>query len=435
MKHIAIIGGGFTGLTAAYQLTKAGHKVTIIERNTELGGLASGFFIQGENLEKTYHHIFKTDTDIIDFVKELGIEDKLEWHDSSMSIYYNSKFHKFGGAFELIKFTPLPFLDRIRAGVFLLFLGKYKNWKKFINIKAYEWTKKWAGNNVYKVIWEPLLVGKFSKFYKDVSMAWLWARVFTRANSRPNLLAKEMLGYFNGGFNVITVTLVKYLKENNVEMILGANVQSIISKDNEVTVMIDEKPVTFDSLIATVPSHIFAKLIEGNNVSEEYTKQLNSINYLGAICTIFSTEQDLTEYYWNNINDTTAPFLVFINHTKFIPKQRYGGKNVYYIGAYLPHEHEYFQNGDELYTIWFDYLKKIVPEFDKDKIEDKFMFRLKNAQHIVDTDYVNKIPAYETPVKNVYLANFSQIFPEDRGTNFAVREGKKIAEIINKITI
>lgn len=461
-KKIAVIGGGFTGLTAAYRLALKGHKVTIYERGAELGGLASGFKIQGTSLEKTYHHIFKTDVDILNLIKELGLENVLEWHESSIAIYYDSNLYPFRSPVDLMKFKPLSFFNRVRAGLVVFYLQKDKNWRKFIDISAYNWMKKWAGEQVTKVLWEPLLRGKFDKFYDQVSMAWLWARIHVRANSRESV-SDERLGYFKGGFQVIIDALVKKLKELDVEIHCNCEIEKFNASPIGITIKKEskEKPafIPFDKVIATVPSEVFARLVEGNkdkekindgaaamNIKKEinvvpaaptakhfqtYLDKLNSINYLGAIVAVFSTSQNLSKYYWHNINDLNAPFLAFIQHTNLIPKDRYDGKHIYYIGAYLPHDHKYFIMTDsELLNLWFDYLKKIFPDFNQDIIIDKVIFKLKNAQHIVDLNYESKIPEYRTPFDNIYLANFSQIFPEDRGTNFAVREGNKIAELV-----
>jgi protoporphyrinogen oxidase len=429
--QIAIIGAGFTGLTAAYRLSEAGHKVTILERSSELGGLASGFVVEGENLEKAYHHIFKTDTDIINLVKELGLSDKLEWHESSMSVIYKDKVYTFGTPKSLLLFKPLSFINRIRAGVAVLYLQKTKNWKKFEKISAYSWMKKWSGEQVTKVLYEPILKGKFHDDFDKVSMAWMWARLHTRANSKDKGDTKEKLGYFNGGFKIIVDELLRRLKKNGVEIKTNTQISDIRYQTSKVEILaLDEKILEFDKVIATVPSSVFAKLTE-KSITKEYFKKLNSIKYLGAICMVFSSEQNIGNYYWNNINDANSPFVVFINHTKLIPKSRYNNKNIYYLGAYLPHEHRYFgMEQVEIEKEWFKYLKKIFPDFNETQIREKHLFKLRNAQHIVDLDYKNKIPDYETPLENVYLSNFSQIYPEDRGTNFAVREGNKISELI-----
>lgn len=431
MKKIAIIGAGFTGLTAAYRLTQHGYEVTIFEASEYIGGLASGFKIEGADIEKTYHHIFKTDTDIIKLVDELNLNDDLRWFQSSVSIYYNNKFHPFNGASDLIKFSPISFIDRIRAGLTVFYLQNVKSWKPFINVAAKDWVKKYMGTGTFNVIWKPLLVGKFSKYWEKISMSWLWARIKVRADSRDSLLAKERLGYFVRGFVAITNKLVEKINEKGGVIKTKAKITKLIQKENSVEVYTENEQFTFDALIATVPSHIFAFLVKENNLDPKYIEQLNSIDYLGAVCMVFSSEQDLGKYYWNNINDLEAPFLVLINHTKLIPNSIYNHKNVYYIGSYIPNDHEYFtQEESEIYAKWFNYLKKVYPEFDEGQIREKYMFRLKNAQHIVDLGYDQKIPDKSTPMKNIFLSNFSQIFPEDRGTNYAVREGNSIADLV-----
>ncbi|MGA9210279.1 MAG: hypothetical protein WB347_20960, partial [Terriglobales bacterium] len=106
---------------------------------------------------------------------------------------------------------------------------------------------------------------------------------------------------------------------------------------------------------------------------------------------------------------------------------------VYYIGAYPPVDGKWFTLADaELTQAWWAYLGKMFPQFDPARVGERHVFRFKAAQHIVDTDYERKIPDYRTPLPGVFLANFSQVFPEDRGTNFAVREGLKIAEMVRQ---
>jgi protoporphyrinogen oxidase len=265
-------------------------------------------------------------------------------------------------------------------------------------------------------------------------MAWLWARVHTRANSRQAGDFGEKLGYFSRGFHLFTQALVKEISSRGGTIITDVAVETIKRnpKNNVIEVETPKKKYSFDKVVATVPTHVFSKLIEGNpEVTPKYLKQLDSIDYLGAALLIFSSKQSLSKYYWHNINDLAAPFLVFIQHTNLIPAQRYNNYNIYYVGAYIPHKHIYFDmHEQDLKNVWYDYLREMFPDFDRAEIKDEHMFRLRNAQHIVDTNYESKIPAYTSPVAGVYLSNFSQIFPEDRGTNYAVREGKKLAAML-----
>jgi protoporphyrinogen oxidase len=431
-KHVVVIGAGYTGMVAALRLAQNGHKVTILERGEVVGGLASDFKVEGASLERAYHHLFKTDTFIIDMAKELGVGDKLKWHDSSISLYYDNKLYPFKGILDLMKFTPLSFANRIRAGLIVLYLQKTSSWQKLQTVSAYEWMLKTSGKQVTEVIWEPLLKGKFDKYFDKVAMAWLWARIHIRAQSRES--GGEKLGYFDGGFQVFTDALVQHLTRLGVEIKTGSVIESIVDsdKDKVLVTFADKSSERYDVCVATTPSYVFAKLIEKSNIDKSYLDKLNSINYLGARLLIFSSAQEISPYYWHNINDLDLPFLVFIHHTKLVDRVQYGGKYIYYIATYVPHDHELFTTEDaSLEKMWFKGLKQIFPQFDQNQINEKHFFRFANAQHIVDTDYINKIPDAKTPLKNIYLSNFSQIFPEDRGTNYAVREGEKIAKLIS----
>jgi len=361
-KRVAIVGAGVGGLAVGYELSKKGYEVTVFEKEKEIGGLLSDFKIAGQNLEKTYHHIFKTDKEIIDLIEELGLKEKLKWYKSSTGLYCNNKFHPFNGAIDLLKFEELELIDKFRLGLIYLWLKFDNNWKKYEKVTAADWMEKWAGKNAYKVIWEPLLKGKFHKDYKKVSMAWLWARIHTRGGSK-NDKGEEVLGYMDEGFIQIINKLKEKIKIINKEII---NIKELENK--------------FDLIIDTRP--------------------IKNIDYIGAVDVVFSSSQNLSEYYWHNINDPNSPFLVFIQHTNLVDKNQYNNKHVYYLGTYVPQDHRYFKCSDEeIKKEFFDYLKKIKPEFDEKQVLEKNIFRFKNAQHIVVKSY--KVPSYKVEKKHI----------------------------------
>ncbi|MFA6007730.1 MAG: NAD(P)/FAD-dependent oxidoreductase [Candidatus Shapirobacteria bacterium] len=404
-KKIAVVGGGIGGLVAAYRLLQKGYSVEIFEKSEELGGLLGGFKIEGTYLEKAYHHIFKTDKEIIALIKELGLEKKLKWHESKTALYYDGTIYPFAGAIDLLKFKPLNLIDKLRLGLVKIYLEKENNWQKFENLLAYEWMKKWCGSNAYKVVWEPLLKGKFSDKYQEISMAWMWARIHTRANSSEN--GKEYLGYMDGGWQQIIDELQKRILRLGGKILLNYEFNLPKSLFNPPEAGRQED---FDRIISSAP--------------------LENVDYLGAVTMVFSSKQSLSQYYWHNINDVKSPFLAFIQHTNLMGTENYGGENIYYMGTYLPQNHKYFTCKDGLIEKDFlDYLKKIFPDFDKKQIEEKHIFRFKYAQHIVDTNYQLRITNYELKPKNKIIhLNFAQIYPEDRGINYAVREGEKVGK-------
>ncbi|MDD3998683.1 MAG: NAD(P)/FAD-dependent oxidoreductase [Candidatus Shapirobacteria bacterium] len=397
-SKILVVGGGITGLVAAYRLLQKKYQVTIVEKSNDLGGLLGGFKIEGTNLEKAYHHIFKTDKEIIALINELGLENKLKWYESKTALYYEEKIYPFAGALDLLKFKPLSLIDKLRLGLTKIYLEKENNWQKFENVLAYEWMQKWCGDRAYRVVWEPLLKGKFSDRYQDISMAWMWARIHTRGNSSEK--GREYLGYMDGGFQLIIDELEERIKK------LGGKIET----GNEI-LDFKELEKEYDKIISTAP--------------------LSNVDYLGAITMVFSSKQSLSPYYWHNINDIKSPFLAMIQHTNLIGTENYGGKNIYYLGTYLSQNHKYFTCKDNLIEKdFFGYLKKIFPEFSEKEIEEKFVFKFKYAQHIVGKNYREKIKNLNK-TKKIIQANFAQIYPEDRGINYAVREAEKVAKLFD----
>lgn len=427
-QRVAVIGGGYTGLVAAVRLAEAGLGVTLFEASPTLGGLAGGFSIEGAPLEKAYHHIFRTDTAIIAMANELGVGDRLQWFESRQAMYYGGRMYPFAGARDLLRFSPLHFHNRIRAGAVALYLQFNKRWEGYASQTALAWMRRAAGKQVTEVIWEPLLRGKFHRYYDSVAMSWLWARIHVRANSKQKGELKEKLGYFSGGFEVFTKALVDRLNELGVEVRTSAPIESIESDESGVSVIHGGTRERYAACIATVPSAAFSRLIADTVTDQSYLDQLASIRYLGARLLIFSSEQQLSDAYWHNINDVDLPFVVFISHTQLVGTSAYGGKHVYYVATYVTMDDNIFTcPDDDLETIWFEGLASVFPDFDASAIREKHHFRFANAQHVVGSDYRASIPAKATPLPHVFLSNFSQIYPEDRGTNFAVRDGEAIA--------
>lgn len=433
-KSIAIIGGGFTGLTAGYQLSKYGYKVTIIEASSAVGGLASGFKINNKNIEKAYHFVYQGDLNTKKLLKELNIDSKLHFFPSSISTYYDKKLFSMMSPIDLLRFTPLSFFDRLRAGATALFLQLTTDPQKLADITAIKWLNKWAGRNVTKVIWEPLLKGKFDKYYKDISMGWLWGRIKQRMESQSN--GKEMLGYLEDGFVQLSNSLCKQIKLNDGDIFLNSPVKNIEQSGDEskYTIYHGESDISqFDNVLFTTSNKVFQKIMASKlTEANSYVNKINSIEYLNAMTLVFSSKQKITDFYWHNINVDNS-FVVFLCLTNLIGQNKFSGDHIYYIGDYMAREQKlFYQDEKDIKERWFDDLKRIFPHFDASMIKESHLFKFTDAQHIVGTNYESKIPEYVTPIKGIYLSNFSQIYPMDRGINFAIEEGFKVAKLIDQ---
>jgi len=433
VKRVAVIGGGFTGLTTAYELAKQGHAVTVIEAAPELGGLVAGFTMHGTPLERAYHFLYKTDRAIIGLAEELGVGQALNFYPSSIAVAYDGKLAPFMKPMDLLRFTPLKWWNRIRAGVVTLYLGKTKRWKRFAQVSAWEWLNRWAGEEVTRVIWEPILRGKFFNYYNTIAMSYVWSRLYVRFNSKDKGDVTEKLGYFSGGFRVLTDALVAASAKRGVTFLTSTKPDAIVARlDGSVGVKVGATTMEFDVCVATTPSHVFEQLISAHNtVPADYLATLRSVDYLGAVVMVFATSEPFTQYFWHNINYQNHPFLVLLSLSALTGPAVLDGQHVAYIGAYVPHDHEYFTMSDEaLKDKWVAGVQTMIPSFDPATITGCQIFRFKNAQHIVDVNYERKILPYESPLPNIYLANFTQIFPDDRGTNYSVMEGQKVARLV-----
>lgn len=426
---IAVVGAGVAGLTAAYRLSKAGHQVEVFEASDHVGGLASGFPIAGTTLEKYYHHIFTSDTCIREMVDELGIRDSLHWMTSQMGATNKGKIYPFGTPRQILSFSPLPFWERVWFGVIGLYLGKKNDWKEFENVTAVEWMKKHSGPNTWKMIWEPLLKGKFNRYFDKVAMAWLWARIHTRFSSRKG--AKEKLGYFKGGFEVFHHALADAVQNTGVKLYLKSPIEQILTQNGKFkSLQINGREQTFDRLIFAAATPIFLKTCP--ELPEDYKKRMTQLDFLGAQCLILVMKREFSDMYWINITDPDIPILALIEHTNFVPLDWYQGKHLMYVANYLPQDHKYFKmKKEDIFTELLPHLQKINPDFNESWLEEYYLFQDLYAQPVVPLHYSQVKPSYETPIENLYLANMALVYPEDRGTNFAVDVGNKVARLID----
>lgn len=429
MKRIAVIGGGLTGLTIAKEL-KGRFEVDIFEKDTELGGIASTFQLDGVRLEKYYHHIFKTDNYIVDLIKELGLEDKLDWFDSTMGFFADGRIYEFGTPVSLLKFRPLSLIDKVRFGFSIINIKLNNNWKKLENISAKEWLIKNAGEQAYRVIWEPLLKTKFGDRYETISMAWMWGKIKLRGSSKDKGGSKEKLGYMIGSYGLL-IDRLRDTAAGSGNVYTGSEVQQITRNSNKYSVFANQKEYPgYDAVVSTLAYPIFTKIAD--SILEQGCKdRLNSIKYTSTRCMILVLENSFMPVYWLNIGDVSIPFGGLIEHTNLVDSSVYGNKNILYISNYMfSGDRLYNCTDEELLEEYAGHLKKVNRDFEKSWVKDMYVFKDDYAQPMITKNYSDAIPQLSTPVQGLYTAAMPQIYPEDRGMNYAIRLGKEAAQEI-----
>ena len=439
----AVLGAGVAGLVAGLRLTQAGHTVDVYERWPGLGGQAATIDVGGgHRLERYYHHLFSTDRHIAALYDELGMPDELEWLSSSVAYFTQGKSWPFVTPLDLLRFRPLPLLARIRLGVAVLAIQRGPgNPAPFERVTARKWIERYMGRDAYRALWGPLLRGKFGERADDIAMVWLQNKFRLR---RGDDAAEEKLGYPRRSWEPLFEALRDRIESGGGRVLidrpaarLSAALEVTPGAPNSFRRGHDPRdfetlpPERYDAVLATLPNDVFERLLEPGVLPEAYLAKLRAIEYFTALCLLLELDRQFSPFYWTNIGDDALPFVGLIEHTNLIAPSRYGGRRFLYVANYLPRGHELLELEPEaLLERYTPGLQAVNGAFDRSWVKHLWLHREPAAQPIVTVGYREKIPPMKTPRRGLVLANTTQIFPEDRGTNYAVREGDQAARAL-----
>jgi protoporphyrinogen oxidase len=429
--RIAVIGAGVAGLVAAHRLTQAGHAVDVYERWPGLGGQAATLDVGGgHRLERYYHHLFTTDRHIAALYEELGLD--IEWRPSSVAMFTRGRQWPFTTPLDLLRFGPLPPLDRVRMGAAVVALQRISDRERFERVTAREWIERWMGRAAWREVWGPMLRGKFGARADEIAMVWLWSKLRLR---RGEDAREEKLGYPAGSWEPLFEALRERIEAGGGRVLIDRPAVRI-APGFEVTFgapgsfRAGHDPRSFEPagaerygrVLATVPNDVFARLVD---LPEP------PIEYFAALCLLLELDRPFSSFYWTNVADRELPFVGLVEHTNFVGPERYGGRRFLYVANYLEHGHELLSlDADALLERYAPGLRAINPAFERSWVRASWLHREPAAQPIVTVGYQERIPPLRTPVAGLVLANTTQVYPEDRGTNYAVRLGEQAARAV-----
>ncbi|MFC4357482.1 NAD(P)/FAD-dependent oxidoreductase [Halobium salinum] len=433
---IHVVGGGVAGLAAAYRLQQRGHEVQVLEAGGDLGGLAASYETAGDPLEKYYHHLSKSEETIVELAEELGVAERLQWRIGKNAYYVDGVVHPLDTLPQIAAYPHMSLYDKFRLGMLTKgvdFRGGVPKFDSYESLEDYEqvpikqFLLEHTTRGVYENFFEPLLDAKFGSRKDDVSAAWLLGRVKFRGERHP--LKGEYLGYFDGGFAPFVDALVSAVGRENVTT--GARVVGVDTDDgavSSVTVDTDSETETHDTeavVVAAMP-----------NVLEALVGYECDIDFQGAVCAVATMDRQLTDTYWLNVAHD-APFGALIEHTNFVPPERYGGQHLLYVASYVQSEEEWLWQADdaEVEEAWLDHVAEMFPRFDRSWVSAFRVARNPRAAPVYERGYLDMVVPYDLGDEvgeGVYYAGMASRaqYPE-RSLNGAVVAGYEVADRID----
>ena len=420
--RVVVVGAGATGLSAAYLLARAGADVTVLEASSQPGGLLATIDIGSERrLECFYHHFFTHDAEIHWLLEQLGLSRHLRFHGTKMGVFREGRIFPFDGAKDLLKFTPIPFGSRIRFGLSSLLLAYRKGYSDCEEVAALPWFEKNCGLHATNAIWRPLLESKFGEAAPQVPLAWMAGRLRQRLRSRR--VSSEQLGYLDGSLQRLVDGLVAALEDLGVKIHLGTPAERLaIDGQRKVVTGVEAGGQLHlaDRVLATVPTPVLARLVEPHDA--DYASALNRIEYLGAICTVLSLKEPLSDVYWTNVTDRGYDFGGVIEHTNFIPASEYAGQHLVYLSRYLFANNPLWSMAeDEFLHRQLDQLKRMYGRDLRPLVNRHWIFRGRCAAPVPDTGFHGRIPQMQSSIANLLVANMAHVYPDERSVNNSIR--------------
>lgn len=427
-KRAAIIGGGISGCSLAYFLSRRGYRVTLFERQPTLGGLAGSFLVDGVWIDRFYHHFYTCDGEIIRLAEQLGLGERILWRKTRAGAYCRERMYDLSSPLSLLRFRALPLLDRLRLGWLIWSAQQERDWRPLEEIGSRDWVVRRAGERVYETLWGPLLRGKFGPAAERISAAWLWSKFTKRGGSRGRS-GRERLGYLQGGLHLLFDRLEEEIRAHGGQILTGQTATALRQRGRELELYLaDGASAAFDAIYSTLPAPEMLALLPADFPPVQ-RERLAGIEYLGAQCLILKLRCPLSGIYWINNTDPTIPFLGVIEHTNMVESAHYNGFHYVYLPRYLPAQHPDFRRDTEaLYRAYLPALQRLFPDFREDGVVERYSWSDPYGQPIVKVGYGREIPGHVTGWPGLYYLSMCQIFPDDRQMSNAVKMAEKVAQ-------
>ncbi len=425
MTSYGIVGGGFLGMTLAWDLAKAGHDVTIFEAGPRCGGLAAPWELGDVVWDRHYHVTLYSDETLRELLAELGLENELRWVKPGTGFFVDGAMHPFSGMLDYLRFPPLSLLQKARLGATILKASRIERWQPLEKLTAVDWLTRNCGRATVEQIWLPLLRAKLGPHATRASAAFIWAIIARMYAARKSGAGREQFGYVRGGYDRTLSRFEERLRQRGVRIETSCRVERVESVPGGIAIVANSEHRRFDKAVVTLAAPLAARVCP--TLSDRERSLCEGVEYQGIVCASLLTEEPLTPYYITNIADATVPFTAVIEMTALVDRQEFRGKSLIYLPKYVAHDDPALRRSDEeIETSFLSGLQAMHPAFDRKRVSAFRVSRVPYVFPIPTLGYSERLPPVRTSVPGLFMASSANIVNGTLNVNETVRLARSL---------
>ncbi|MFD1149946.1 FAD-dependent oxidoreductase [Saccharothrix hoggarensis] len=415
--HVAVVGGGICGLATAHRLVRAGARVTLLEGSDQLGGLGTFFPWRDRWVERFYHCVMPTDDHLLGLLDELGLRDSITWRRTRMGMVVDGRDFPFNTALDLLRFTPLGVVDRLRFGAVSVLLRRLGRGKDLDGTRTEDWLRGLYGDRVWELLLAPLFGAKFGARFGDVPALYLWQRL-----GREGAVAVR--GYPDGGYRTVIDALRASIEAGGGEVRLDAPVRRIGVGDGVRLELPGGEVVSADRAVSTLPLPQLRQLAD-----DDLAARLPDVRlpYQGVVNALFFLRRPLSGHYWTPVVRSGTDFDGLIQMTPLAGVEPYYGRHLVYAMRYTDRESALFQEDDTAIAArWTAQLLTLHPALDAADVEEVRVFKAPFVEPVYPLGYLARRPPVVVAGTPLLLATTAHVYPDVTSWNSSVGLAQRV---------
>lgn len=425
-RQAAVIGGGISGLASAFRLAERGHSVTLFEGEDFLGGLGTTFPYRGGHLERFYHCILPNDDALIRLIRAVGLGDELLWRGTDMGFMYQGRVFPLNTPGDLLRFSPLSVLDRLRLGTMAIRTRFSGLDPSLDHVAVGDWIRSMIGERAFEILWKPMLMAKLGDSYTGIPALWLSSRMHREKNTK-----RETKGCLARGYRSLIDAFERALRERGAEIRMGTRVRGM--HEDGARIALETEPggrTSFDLVVSTSPYTHFQKMAEALPLPRR-VRDLR-LDYQGVVSGVFLLEKPLSPYYWMPIVDSGATCQGVIEMSNLVPLERSDGLYVTYLVNYTHRSSDlYATPDDQMLARYREDLARLFPDAGR-TVRDQFLFRAPFVEPIWTLGYRDLCPPFSIIPGKLYMASTAQVYPRVNSWNSCCEIVERMMEDIDR---